>query len=379
MSTISGCRVAIVHDYLNQRGGAERVVATLHGAYPEAPIFTSFVDDEKLWPSLRSADIRPTWMQRLPGIRRHFKRYLPLYPFAFRRMDLSGYDAVISSSSGFAHGVQAGPGAFHVCYCYTPPRFLWDYERYVEREPLGLASRVLLPRVVEALRMMDVRAARRPDRYVAISRVVADRVARVYGRDSDVIAPPVEVDRFRVKDGSGGFLLVVSRLNPYKRIELAIEACNRLRAPLLVVGEGPHRAELERLAGPTVRFLGYRGDEEVATLYEDCEALIFPGEEDFGIAVVEANAAGRPVIAYRAGGALDTVRPEVTGVFFDEASVESLVEAILAARGRQWDRASIRRHAERYSPERFETQLAEVLQSRVAEPRRLIAGTDGRR
>jgi glycosyltransferase involved in cell wall biosynthesis len=374
MTTRPDRRVALAHDYLNQRGGAERVLATLHEAYPEAPIFTSFVDPERLWPSLRSADIRPTWMQRLPGIRRHFKRYLPLYPLAFRAMDLRGYDVVISSSSGFAHAVRGSRDAFHVCYCHTPPRFLWEYERYVERESLGATAHLLLPGVIRVLRQLDRLAARRPDRYVANSRVVKDRIGRCYGRVARVIPPPVDVERFRVREGSDGFLLVVSRLNSYKRIELAIQACTRLRLPLLVVGEGPYRPVLERLAGPSVQFLGYRRDAELTGLYERCDALIFPGEEDFGISVVEANAAGRPVVAYRAGGALDTVEPGLSGVFFDEPRPDSLAEAILAVRKGKWDRAAIRRHAERYSPDRFTGRLAEILESRTAEPACVPAG-----
>jgi glycosyltransferase involved in cell wall biosynthesis len=327
--------------------------------FPEAPIFTSILDRSTLWPELRSADIRVSWMQRLPGLERHFKKYLLLYPFVFERLDLSGFDLVVSSSSAFAKAVRAPRGGVHVCYCHTPARFLWDYDRYVEHEELGRIVRMALPLAIRVLRRWDLRTADRPTAYVANSSVVAERIRRTYGREATVVPPPVDVDRFRGLPGEpGDYYLIVSRLNPYKRIHLAIEAFNQLRLPLVVVGEGPHRPALERMAGPTVRFRGYVEDAELGRLLAGCRALVFPGEEDFGITPLEANACGRPVVAFRAGGALDTIEPGVTGVFFAKPTAESLIEAVEESGKIKWDPIVIRRHASRFDPAAFRNRMA---------------------
>lgn len=321
-------KIAIVHDYLNQRGGAERVVAVLHRMFPDAPIYTSIVDYGNLWPELEGADIRPTWMQRLPGIKKHCKKYLMLYPKAIETIKLDGYDVVISSSSAFAKGAKKAPGALHVCYCYTPMRFAWDYARYVEREGFGSVTRSALPLLVKRLKEWDVATKDRPDHYVAISSAVQKRIADFYGRESSVIFPPVDVSRFKAASKPQDYYLIVSRLNPYKKIELAVEAFNKLGLPLKVVGDGPYAATLKSLAKPNVEFLGRLDDAEAAGYYSNCRAFVFPGEEDFGITPLEANAAGRPVIAYKSGGALDTVVDGTTGVFFDNPAPEALIEAI---------------------------------------------------
>lgn len=368
-------RVAIAHDYLNQRGGAERVVAALHDMFPEAPIFTSVLDRSTLWPQLRSADIRVSWMQRLPGLKRHFKKYLLLYPLVFDRLDLSGFDLVLSSSSAFAKAVRTPRGGVHLCYCHTPARFVWDYERYVEHEGFGRLVRSTLPLAVRILRRWDLRTADRPSAYVANSSTVATRISRLYARESVVIPPPVDVERFRdlPKKDDGEYYVIVSRLNPYKRIQLAVEAFNRLRRRLVVVGDGPHRAALERLSGPTIRFLGRIDDREVTRLLGGCRALVFPGEEDFGITVLEANAAGRPVIAYQGGGALDTVVPGVTGTFFSEPSAESLMEAMLSSARTRWDDTAIRRHASRFGLATFRNRIESLISSMTKASRAELA------
>jgi glycosyltransferase involved in cell wall biosynthesis len=371
-------RIALVHDYLNQRGGAERVLAVLHEMFPDAPIFTSVLDRSTLWPALRSADIRVSWMQRLPGIQRNFKRYLPLYPLVFERLDLSGFDLVLSSSSAFAKAVRAPRGGRHVCYCYTPARFLWSYDQYVEREEFGRFTRAALPWAIRLLRRWDLRTAARPSQFVAISTVVAERIRRIYGREAVIVPPPVDVERFRHLSGEpGNYYLIVSRLNAYKRLHLAVEAFNKLRLPLLIVGEGPHRPVLERRAGPTVRFLGQMNDIRVGKLLADCRALIFPGEEDFGITVLEANAAGRPVVAFRGGGALDTVDPDVTGVFFPEASADSLAEAVARSARISWDRGEIRRHASQFDVATFRDRMERLLRTVVPPFRAPMPGRAG--
>lgn len=354
-------RVAIVHDYLNQAGGAERVVVSLNRLFPEAPIFTTLLDLDRTWPELRGADIRASWMQRLPGVDKHFKAYLPLYPLAITQMDLSEFDLVISSSSAFAKAVRTRPDALHLCYCHTPMRCLWDYDRYVAREQLGPLTRALLPVAIRQLRRWDLATANRPDMYVANSSVVAQRIRSCYGQDAAVLPPPIEVHRYAPSPVQEDYYLVVSRLVPYKRVDLVVEAFNQLGRPLLVVGDGPDRPVLERMAGPRIRFLGKLPDETVARLFSRCQAFILPGEEDFGITPLEANATGRPVIAYGAGGALDTVVEGQTGILFRHASARSLIDAVRACERQPWNPAAIRRHAERFSEQAFHDGLIALL------------------
>lgn len=346
-------RVAIVHDYLNQAGGAERVVAMLHVMFPEAPIFTTIVDPETLWPALRDADIRPSWMQRLPGIPRHFRAYLPLYGKAIESFDLSEYDLVISSSSAFAKAAITRPDAVHICYCHTPMRFGWDYSRYVERAGYKALTRALLTLVIQRVRAWDLRTAVRPDLYVANSAVTAQRILRLYGRTSEIVFPPVDVSQYAPEPAHEGFYLVVSRLNPYKRVDLAIRALNGSGRPLVIVGDGPARHVLELLADRNVRFLGRVPDSDVARAYARCRALILPGEEDFGITPLEANASGRPVVAFKGGGAVHTVVDGQTGVFFADQTPEALRDAIARCERTSWNTQTLRAHAEAFSPDVF--------------------------
>ena len=356
-------RIAIVHDYLNQMGGAERVVAVFHEMFPEAPIFTTLVDRSLLTPELAAADIRPSWMQRLPGWRKHFKKYLLFYPKAIESLDLRGYDVVISSSSAFAKGAVKQEGALHVCYCYTPMRFVWDYENYLERERLPVAYQKMLPFAIRRLRKWDLATRCRPDRYLAISSCVKERIGRIYGQEAKVIYPPVEVQRFERSARGGDYYLVVSRLAAYKRLDLAVRAFNILGLPLKVIGSGPAGQSLKNQAGPNIEFRGRVSDGELAAYYAGCKALIFPGVEDFGLAPLEANAAGRPAIAFHGGGALDTIDPEVNGLFFREPSAESLVAAVrlLESAGVNFQSARIREHAWKFDKSVFKEQFRQYL------------------
>jgi glycosyltransferase involved in cell wall biosynthesis len=361
-------KVAIVHDYLNQAGGAERVVEVLHRMFPEAPIFTTLYDPGAVSQTFRKADVRVSWMRRLPKWREKFRSYMPLYPMAVRSFDLRGYDVVISSSSAWAKGVRVPDGALHFCYCHTPMRWAWNFDAYVSRSALTPTMRTAARLTLPMLRTWDVRTSRRVDRFVANSTEVSQRIRTSYGRGSDIIFPPVDVDRFRHDREPGDFFLVVSRLNAYKRIDLAVRACTAHELPLVVVGDGPERAMLERVAGPTVRFAGRLPDAEVTALFETCRAFILPGEEDFGLTPIEANAAGRPVVAFARGGALDTVRDGETGVLFHDATIESLGCALQAVRSRCWNRDQLRAHAERFSESvfvaRFRAMLSSALDSR---------------
>jgi glycosyltransferase involved in cell wall biosynthesis len=355
-----------VADYLNQRGGAEWVVAILHTMFPTAPIFTPILDRASLWPPLADADIRVSWMQRLPGLRRHFRKYFLLYPLAVEGFDLSPYDLVVSSSCAFGKGARSTPHSVHVCYCHTPMRFVWDYDAYIRRERLNLAARMVLPPLIRWMRRWDVRTATRPQAYVANSTTVAQRIRTYYGRDALVIPPPVEARRFSIAERLEPYYVVVSRLQAYKRIDLAVDAFTRLGLPLRIVGDGPARPALERMAGPNITFLGRLPDRDVARTMAECQALVMPGLEDFGIAPLEANASGRPVLAFRGGGALDTVIEGVTGITFATQTADSVAAAVQEYRHRRWDAHAIRAHAEHYDVGVFRRRMHTFIDGVVA-------------
>ena len=361
-------KIAIVHDWLNQLGGAEGVLETLVEMFPEAPVFTTIYWRRGMPTRYQSWDIRTTWLDRAPFIYRYHQPYLPLYPTAVQSIDLRAYDLIISNKSGFCHGVATNSQQLHIDYCLTPTRYVWDYASYAAREGFGRAADILMRPIIGRLQSWDRRAADGVDHFVAISREVQARIARFYERDSTIIYPPVDTDRYRPSpDPPSDYFLVVSRLIPYKRIDLAVRACTELGVPLIVGGEGRDRAALEDIAGPTIRFVGRVGDDELGDLLAHCRAFIFPGYEDFGITPVEAQAAGRPVIAYAAGGALDTVIDGETGIFFREQTSESLADAIRRLDSIGFDPIAIRQNAERFSVARFKRELGAFIEEKWRE------------
>ncbi|MGB9738057.1 glycosyltransferase [Chloroflexus sp.] len=353
-------RVALVHDYLNQYGGAERVLEALHELFPTAPIYTSIFDPTAMPAVYRQWDIRTSFMQRLPAWRTQFRRYVALYPTAFERFDLSSYDLIISSSSAFAKGIIPRPGALHICYCHTPMRFAWRTDDYVAREQINGLQAKLLPFLLNYLRIWDTISANRVDLFVANSREVAGRIARYYRRPAMVIPPPVDLPSYAPRQPEE-FYLAGGRLIPYKRLELAIEAFNHLRLPLKIFGDGRDRARLERMAGPNIEFLGWVDEATRLDLFARCRAFIFPGEEDFGITPLEVLAMGRPVIAYAAGGALETLIDGVTGRFFYEPTAAALAAAVALSRTDYIDPLVLRRHAEQFSRPRFLTAIRNLI------------------
>ncbi|MFN8532541.1 MAG: glycosyltransferase [Dehalococcoidia bacterium] len=367
-------RVAIVHDWLNQTGGAENVLDVLHELYPDAPVYTAMYGPEVMNPKYRAWDIRTSFMQRLPGVIRHHQPYLPLYPLAFELFDLSGYDLVISNSSGFCHGVLTRPETVHLNYCLTPPRYCWMLPQYLERERVGGMTRRVLPLVVSALRMWDAVASQRVDRFVGISQAIAARIRKFYRRDAEVIYPPVDTGKFSPARDVGDYYLIVSRLIPYKRVDLAIRAFNKLRKPLWIVGSGRDRAALERIAGPTVRFLGRVPDSDVGRLFAECLGFVFPGEEDFGITPPEAQAAGRPVVAFGGGGALETVLDGQTGVFFHQPSADALADAVVRLERMPFDPDHAVRWARSFDTSVFKDRLTRAVDRALAE-RGVLAGS----
>jgi glycosyltransferase involved in cell wall biosynthesis len=351
-------KVAIVHDWLNQIGGAEGVLEALVETFPDAPVYTSMYARHIMPARYRDWDIRTTWMDRLPGIYDHHQPYLLLYPLAFGSLTLEGYDLIISNKSAFCMGVKTSPKTRHICYCLTPTRYVWNYKEYVQREQIGVARQLVKP-FLGWLRRWERRAASRVDAFVAISREIQDRIHLRYGRDSEIIYPPVATDGFAPEsaDEIGDYFLLLSRLVPYKRIDLAVRAFTKLGLPLWVGGDGRDRASLEAMAGPNVRFLGRVPDEQVGSLMARCRGFVFPGLEDFGITPVEAMAAGRPVIAHKGGGALDTVVEGVTGLFFEEQTEESLSEAVRRFEGMVFDPASIVTHAHSFNTRSFQEKM----------------------
>jgi glycosyltransferase involved in cell wall biosynthesis len=353
--------LAIVHDYLIQMGGAERVVAAMAEAFPTAPILTSVTDRNSLLPELADRPIVNTWMDALPGIRKHFKKYFMLYPVAFRTLGRIDADITWISSSGFAKWCSLSRQTISICYCHTPPRFLWEPENYLPYEIANPALLAFVRHCVSLLRVSDYRCAQKIDHFIANSNCVQERIRKFYRRDSHVIHPPVDVQRFEVETEHDDYYLVLSRLVGYKRIDRAVQAFNLLRKRLVIVGTGPDRERLERMAGPTIHFLGKVSDHEAKHHLERCRGLVFPGREDFGIAPVEAQACGKPVIALAADGALETILPGDTGVFFSDPSAESLADAVERSERLQWAPYHIRKNADRFSREVFIHKTAEYI------------------
>lgn len=357
--------IALVHDWLNQLGGAEDVLETLVEMFPAAPIYTSIYWREKMPAVYRHWPIRVSFMDSLPAVYRYYQAYLFLYPFAFQSFNLSGHSLILSNKSGFCHGIRRPVGAVHVCYCLTPTRYVWGFDDYAAREGLSTAARQILRPALGLLKAWDKAAARQVDHFVAISSEVQRRIASFYGRDSVIIYPPVATGRFAPVKESGEYYLTLGRLIPYKRVDLAVQACTALNLPLRVAGEGRDRERLERMAGPTVKFLGRVPEADLPALLAGCRAFLFPGLEDFGITPVQAMAAGRPVIAFAGGGALDTVVEGQTGRLFQAQTVESLMAVLEGFDPKQFDPAAIRTQALKFDRLVFMQELHSFLNSVV--------------
>jgi glycosyltransferase involved in cell wall biosynthesis len=356
-------KIALVHDYLNQRGGAERVFAHFVRAWPDAPVYTAIYDERVAGDLVPAERVHTSFVQRLPLHARAFRAYAPLYPRAFEAFDLSAYDLIVSSTTAWAKGVRFRPDAVHVCYINTVSRFVFDADRYVGGFGLGALARPLVRR----LAAWDVRAAQRPTRFVANSRNVAERVRRWYGRESDVLPCAVDVERFTIGGGDGDYYVVVSRLLPYKRVDLAVAACAIAGVPLHVVGSGPDERRLKALAiGTATTFHGEVDDARRNAIVGAARASILPGEEDFGLVPLETAAAGRPAIAYAAGGALETVIDGETGTFFREPTAGSLAAAIRAFDPARFEPQRLRAHAEEFRPERFIARLRAIVDATLA-------------
>jgi len=370
-------KVALVHDFLNQYGGAERVLKALHEIFPDSPIYTLLYDFEKMRGEFRNADVRTSFLQSFPRfLRRRHKWLLPLMPTAPETFNLRDFDLVISSSSAFAKGIIVKPKTIHICYCHSPLRYVWDWnEKYLDEHNLGSRRRLLARFLLNYIRIWDRVAADRVDFFIANSKYTQARLKKYYGRESAVVYPPVDVNgdvgRLQCRrptstaSEAGDYFLIVSRLSPYKKIEIAVEGMNKLGLPLLVIGEGSPKyfKYLKSIAGPKTKFLGWLPDKKIKEYYAGCRAFLFPGEDDFGIAPVEAMSFGKPVIALRRGGAKETVIEGETGEFFNEPTIEVFADAVRRFRENEkfYDPVKIRAQARNFSKENFQENFLRVL------------------
>jgi len=346
---------ALVHDWLTGMRGGEKVLEVLCERFPDAELFTLLHVPGSVSPVIEARPIHTSPLQHLPGIARYYRECLPIFPALVERFDLRRFDLVISSSHCVVKSVVVPPTARHICYCHTPMRYAWDqFDAYFGPDRLGRAGSAVMKRVMGRLARWDRDTSGRVNRYVTNSQHVAGRIRRYYNREATVVYPPVDTEFFRPNSAaSERYALVVSALVPYKRIDLAIDACRLAHVPLKIVGTGPDRARLERQPGTDVEFLGRRSNDEIRALYQRAGVVLLPGEEDFGIVPLEAQACGRPVVAYARGGALETVIPEETGFLVQDASPAAFADAIRRTVDHPFDTARIRQHAERFGRARF--------------------------
>ncbi|MDH5299870.1 MAG: glycosyltransferase [Gammaproteobacteria bacterium] len=361
-------KVAIVHYWLVNMRGGEKVLEALCDIYPEADIFTHVVDQNSLSTKLRKHQIYTTFINKLPGAVKHYQKYLPLMPLALEQLDLREYDLVISSESGPAKGVITSPDSVHICYCHSPMRYLWDmYQDYLQNQSWFM--RLLMRPLTHYLRLWDFASAARVDHFIANSEYVARRIAKCYRRSAQVVHPPVSLQDFSLAEDAvdGEYYLLLGQLVAYKRADLAVKAFNQMGKRLVVIGEGEQYEELKRIAGPNIEILGRQSFEKIQQYYASCKALIFPGVEDFGIVPLEAMASGRPVLAYAKGGALETVIDGVTGLFFHQQTVEALMDVVHRFEGLQADfvKAKISAHAQAYGVERFKQEIQAAIGEKI--------------
>ncbi len=369
-------KIALVHDYLVQYGGAERVLESFTELFPYAPIHTLIHDPEAMRGVFADKDIRTSFLQGLPFARRNHRLFPPLMPLAIEQFDFSRYDIVLSDSSSYAKGIITRPETLHICYMHTPMRYAWDdCQKYTQDFGFPSSVKRLVPFFMNPIRVWDKASADRVDEFIANSRFVARRIKKYYGKDSTVIHPPVEVEKFFIAPAEDrkDYFLMVGRLIAYKRHDIVIEAFNRLKLPLKIIGRGPELERLKKMAGPTIEFLGRISDDELSRYYAECQAFIFPQEEDFGIVAIEAMASGRPLVAYRGGDIVEHMEEGKTGVFFDEQTPEALIQALSHLRVEEYDPEYIRSRALRFDKSIFkeavrayvEQSLSEHLKKRV--------------
>jgi len=358
-------KVALIHDHLAQDGGAEKVLKVFAELFPEAPIYTLLYEEKNVLKNFPSRRIEASIIQRMPGGVKHYQWYMPFMPMAVEFFDLHHYDLVLSDASAFAKGVITGTDTLHICFCHSPTRYVWDYtHQYINELKYNKYLKKIISLVLNYIRLWDKAAADRVDLFIANSLTVQKRIKKFYQRDSIIIYPPVEVDKFYISQETSDYFLIGGRLAPYKRVDLAIEACIKSGKKLKIYGSGVDLPRLKKIAGDNknIEFLGRVDSKTLADLYSKCRAFLNPQEEDFGITIIEAMASGRPVIAYRKGGATETVKEGVTGIFFNTQTVESLNEAISKFDSSRFDPKIIREHAQKFSAQRFKNEIKQFIE-----------------
>jgi len=358
-------KIALVHDYLVQYGGAERVLEVFSEIFPQAPIYTLVCDRNLFKNRFSGKKIYTSFLQSWPLSKSHHRSFPILMPMAIESFDFSSYDIVLSDSNSYAKGIISNPGTLHLCYCHTPMRYAWDdYYSYTENFSVAKLVRKLIPLVMNYIRLWDKISADRVDKFIANSNFVAKRIAKYYRQPSTVIYPPVDLSFFKQekKIEKEDYFLIVGRLIPYKRFDLAISAFNVLGLKLKIIGDGPEAGRLKKMAKPNIEFLGWRPDEEIRDYYAQAKAFIFPQEDDFGIVALESLASGAPVIAYRGGGALEIVQEGVNGAFFDTQTVDAIVGAVRAFRDNDFDSEKIRQSVTSFDKEIFKTKIKDFVE-----------------
>jgi len=364
--SLENLNIALVHDWMTVMAGGERVLLELSKIFPEAPIYTSVYDPEKM-PAFSGKKVIPSFLQKFPLIAKKRELLVPLAPFAFEQFDFSKYDLVISSSSMAAKGIITKPKTIHICYCHTPSRYLWE-PQLDPRADAGLFSG-LRKKIAHNLRIWDRLAAMRVDHFIANSNYIADRIKKYYRQEAKVIYPPIPVDEFQPVEKSeiGDYYLYVSRLVGYKKCDLVVDAFNQLKLPLVIIGNGPEKSRLVAKANRNIKFLGFISEVEKRDYFAKARAFVFPAEEDFGIVMVEALASGRPLIAYKEGGAAEIVQPGINGEFFNEQSVNSLCGAITAFKQKEYDSIAIKKSAENFSDSRFREDIIKLVEKNLSD------------
>jgi glycosyltransferase involved in cell wall biosynthesis len=361
-------KVALVHDWLTNMGGAERVVINFKEIYKDSPIYTTLYDPEKLDEELKNIDVKTSFLQNKRNLKKGHQSLLPFMPMAFESFDLNEYDVVLSSSSSCAKGVVTNPNSMHVCYCHTPMRYSWEfYYEYANNWEMKKIKKNMLKYFINYIRVWDNVSSNRVDYFIANSKNVAKRIWKHYRRESVVIHPPVRCKLFNISDVDEDYFLILSRLVPYKKVDLAVKAFNELGLPLVIIGDGVERQKLESIAKDNIKFLGRQPDSVIKEYYSKCRAFLFPGDEDFGITPLEAQASGRPVIAFGKGGALETVVENETGVFFEEQTVDSLKDAVKRFENIKFNKQVIRKHAEEFDEEIFKDKINNYINNKYDE------------
>lgn len=359
-------KVAFVHDFLLRLGGAERVLKSLMDLYPDAPVYTLLYDEKKVGNVFPRERVKTSYLQKFPWfIPGMHKLLFPLMPGAVESFDFSGFDVVVSSSGAYSHGIVTNLETKHICYYHSPMRYAWDYtHEYLKEQQLGLIGESLVGRLLHKIRIWDFLASERVDVPLANSKTVQNRIRKYYRQEAEIVYPPVNVERFSPHKKNEGYFLIVSQLSRYKRIDLAVELFNRVGKRLVIIGTGPEEARLKRLAANNVDFLGFKSDEAVKEYLENCRAFIFPGEEDFGIAPVEAMACGKPVLAYHKGGLTETVIEGETGEFFNEPTVDSMEAGLtqLLIHEKGYSTEKIAKHAQQFSEENFQKKMRGLIE-----------------